>query len=177
MFFLLFVISCIGGYVFLVFGIAPFVVPHMRKIIYQDLPDDLEQVVIDIVNSSTDNKQIIERIFYKITSQFSAARNLQFTHPSKLFLTSVVDVWEQGGVQSCTVLNFVLANALYATGKFTKSQIRIRTTYIGINIHQYVEISFDNTSLRLDPWGYYYGVPVGSCAYGILPWRIGGIKY
>lgn len=160
------------AYIALVFIIVPLLLPHMRGIRYQELPDELQRKVDALSEKHQNDRELVRALYDLLKNRLRGQRSLQFIQPHKLFIMSPKKVWEQGGVQSCNVLNMMMAQVLFASGRFGRFDIRIRTTNIFMNIHQYIQVKVDKTWISIDLWGHAYDVPFGQYAHG-SPFSLG----
>jgi len=154
-------------YPILAFGVAPFIIPNLRRIRYQEISPDMKNELDKILGKNGNKKTILREIFYLVANHCDSGTMMQFKSPGKLFLKKVGRVWKMKCAHSCNVQNMVLANMLVASQYFTKNDIDLKTTNIFVNIHKYLRVRVDeNEYVNLDPWGYCFGIPFGRYTHG-----------
>lgn len=168
---LVIIVAIFIAYPFLAFIVAPFMIPNLRKVRYQDISSELQKIVNDLISETDSKKTAVKKIFYLVVNHLDSSKKLQFKSPSKLFLKDVNKAWKARGVQSCNVQIMILANLLITSGHFKPEDIELKTANIFVNIHKYLKVKIGDRYINLDPWGYHYMVPFGQYAHG-LPFKL-----
>lgn len=144
-------------YFFIVFAVAPLVLPHMLKIrVPERIPDDMQAVIDRISAAHPDQLAFITAALNTLRERYIVTRRQQFTHPWILFRKDIAAIWEKqlGDNQACHVLNFVMKAMLVKSGRFTDQQVTGHITFYHMNLHQYLTVATDSGLVYVDPWGY-----------------------
>lgn len=128
------------------------------------LPYDMDEAAKKLLG--LDSQIDVARAAYDIVStKFQGGRVNTFLRLSQLFSKSTDELWHRKGFMHCTNQNFLLANFLVYSGKFSDAEVEMKWTNIWLTPHQYVRLKLkDGGTVDVDCWARWYGVTYGSHA-------------
>ncbi|MDO8469906.1 MAG: hypothetical protein Q7S84_02725 [bacterium] len=144
-------------YSFIVFVVAPLVLPHMRKVrVPERIPADMQATIDRISAAHPDQLGFMRAALDVLRERYIVTRRQQFMQPWILFRKDIAEIWEKqrGGNQACHVLNFTLKAMLVKSGRFTDGEVTGHMTFYHWNLHQYLTVATDRGVVYVDPWGY-----------------------
>lgn len=154
------IVWIVGVYFFLVFAVAPFVLPHMRRVrVPVRIPEDLRKTAMRLSEEHPDDLTFLRAVLDEVRERYVVTRRQHFTKPWILFRADLGAIWndQRGDNQACHVLNFVVKAMLVASGRFTDEEVEGHVVFYHLNIHQYLTVKTAGRPVAVDPWGHLAG--------------------
>jgi hypothetical protein len=148
-------------YILLVWIVARLVVPHLgfsKESIPEIIPVDLEQKITELHQTAKNNTEFIELAYSYVTNKYTGSRLKTITQFWKAF-GNVFD--KPAGFLPCTGQNYILRTILIKSGRFNETDIQVKTVPLNLFIHQYLQVKVGDSSIILDPWSHFLGIPLG----------------
>jgi hypothetical protein len=150
----------VGVYFFLVFAVAPFLLPHLRRVrMPSRIPEDLRKTAVRLSEEHPDDLAFLRAVLEEVKERYVVTRRQHFTKPWILFRTDLSLLWhaQRGDNQACHVLNFLVKAILVASGRFTDGEVEGHVVFYHLNIHQYLRVKIAGNMIAVDPWGHLAG--------------------
>jgi len=123
------------------------------------------QIEIDKLKKLKSQKAVLKKVWIIMGKRFVGGYWTNRKGFKRLWEMDPVEIWNNPGEYSCTHLNYILRILLIKSGQFTDEDIKYRngSTFI-ISYHQHMEINLGDEKIKVDPWGYCHGIPLGKYA-------------
>jgi hypothetical protein len=149
------------AYIILVWIVGRVIIPHLgfvREKIPATIPLELQSKIEELNSSSKDDKDFLQKSYAYITQKYTGSRLKTVTQ----FWRAFNNVFAQSsGFLPCTGQNFLLRTLLVRSGRFTESDIKVKTVPLNFFIHQYLLVRVDGAWIAVDPWASFLKVPFG----------------
>ncbi|QQG45555.1 MAG: hypothetical protein HYW89_01320 [Candidatus Sungiibacteriota bacterium] len=159
-------------YIFVVFGLAQFVVPNLRRVkTPKEVGEELKQIIEETNRTAASDLEFVKTVLFLLRQRFFVKPGQIFITPWILFRKDVDRIWTMTDTnQCCTVLNLLLRTFLVKSGRFKEEDLEDRRCILGVCIHQYLLVRMKSgASMPLDPWGYLAKrIPPGEHAHGFF---------
>ena len=163
------IIYLLLAYLFLVFFLTRMVIPHLgftRTRLPDDLPRSMSSAISRLKRQSRSKRDFVERVYELLSSKYFGSDIDTFIDFNMLFIKDIKEIWRVEGYLPCTLQNYLMRIFLVRSGLFKEDDIRLRVTFIILNIHQYLQARIDGEWVDVDVWGAYRGVKVGKHVWG-----------
>lgn len=160
-----------GVYLVLEFVVAPFVVPHLRRVrIPARIPEDLRKTAMQLSEEHPDDLAFLRAVLDEVKSRYRVSWMQHYRYPRNIFRKDIEKIWndERGGQQLCHVFSFIIKTMLVASGRFTDEEVTGHATIHHLNIHHYLSVATGRGTVYIDGWGYVGGkLELGEYAFGL----------
>ena len=137
------------------------VIPHLgfvREKIPVTIPLELQSKIEELNSSSKGDEDFLQESYIYITQKYTGSRLKTVTQFSRAFGNVFA---QSSGFLPCTGQNFLLRTLLVRSGRFSESDIKVRTVPLNFFIHQYLLVKVDGAWIPVDPWASFLKVPFG----------------
>ena len=153
-------------YFFLIFTIAPRVVPFMRKKPIGRVPREVDEVVKRLERRSKTPHDYIRECADHILSDKHCARIKAFFIFPRALERNLSVLFKRRGFLHCNHLNQLMRVMLARSKFFSDDDIRIRTVFLNFFVHQYLQVRVAGQWYDVDLGADHFGIPLGKHAWG-----------
>ncbi len=158
-------IFLISGYFFLIFIVLRILVPFMgfsRLKLPKEIPNAIREKIEELETKSGNSYEYLREAYTYITSNWHAGRFTTVLYAHLAFRKNLEKINSTPGFAQCNTQNYLLFVLLAGSKYFKESDIRVRTVFFNMFIHQYLEVRVEGKTLSVDPAGASIrGMPLG----------------
>lgn len=150
-------------YIFLVFFVSRFVIPHMgfgEDRIPEKLPETMKDKIDELKFLSSSPKEFLE-LSYKYIGEKNWSERLNTFFKFGLLFKDLDSIWKVNGYVPCTQSSFLMRIFLLKSGFFKPKEIRRRYVFVNFIVHQYLEVYIEDKWVPVDVGEKKAGIPIG----------------
>jgi hypothetical protein len=95
-----------------------------------------------------------------LTTKYHGGKHCTLYRWDLILMKSLKRVWRKNGYMACNQLSWLYYVMLRRSG-FSEQEVRLRLTWLNLNVHEYVELNIDGKKYEVDIWAQKYGYPFG----------------
>ena len=150
-------------YIFIVFILSRFVVPHLGfkdDKLSENITEDMREVINGLKSRANSKEEFLKLAYNYLGSRFRSERFNTFLKFHYLF-KNLDDIWKMQGYMPCTQSSFLMRIFLIKSGFFKEEEVRKRHTFFDFNIHQYLQVNLGGKWVDIDIGEKQRGMPIG----------------
>lgn len=160
------ILTIIGAYFFIIFVVIRLVFPFMgfsgKLSMPQQIPPEVQAKIRELENASATPEQYLKSAYDYVASTWHAGRFTTIFMASMAFRKDLSKLWDSPGFAHCNTQNYILFVLLADSKFFEADDVRTRTVFFNVFIHQYLEVKLDGKWIDVDPAGAsIHGKPFG----------------
>ena len=150
-------------YVFVVFVLSRFIIPHLgfnEEKIPDKIPEGMIDKINELKNKAENQEQFLNLAYYYLGSKYRSERLNTLLKFNYLF-KATDQIWPMNGYIPCTINNYLLKIFLVKSGWFGEEDIRRQHVFVNFIPHQYLKVKVGDKWLDVDVGEKQRGLPIG----------------
>ena len=150
-------------YIFIIFILSRFVVPHLgfkNDKLPEKIPENMREVINKLKRRANSKEEFLKLAYNYLGSRFRSERFNTFLKFHYLF-KSLDDIWKMKGYIPCTQSSFLMRIFLIKSGFFKEEEVRKRHPFFDFNTHQYLQVNLGGKWIDIDVGEKQRGMQIG----------------
>ena len=156
-------IIIILSYLFLVFILSRFVIPHLGNgvdLLPTKIPADMEKTIVELKAQVKTKEEFLNLAFQFLGKKYRSERLNTIIKFNYLF-KPLEEIWSMSGYIPCTQSNYLLRIFLVNSGFFRENEIKKRHVFLNFVIHQSLKVKLDKKWVNVEVGEADRGIKIG----------------
>jgi len=143
-------------YVLIVFVVLRLIVPFMTLrgfAVPGELPDEVSSTINNLEARANNEREYLKLVYEFVGSRWHAGRMETLWYAPLAFRKNIEDIWKHPGYAHCTTQNYLVFVLLVGSKFFSAHDIQLKTVFLNLFIHQYLEVKVGGQWTDLEPAG------------------------